>query len=134
MMKTTVLRKAATLMTALVMPLAAVAQSAPLSLKQGVYVARPYPCKGAPNTAILQWDGTGFSGAHSSKCTTRVLSHVGTRYDLSTTCSAMGDGSPDTSGYVDLRSLTRVSESAFAMQAPHQDRQAFRWCSAKNVD
>ncbi len=134
MMLSAVLRTITTFVAALIMPLAAVAQDAPLSLKHGIYVAKPSSCKGAPNARILQWDGVGFSGAHSSRCTTRVLSHLGTRYELSTTCSAMGDGSPDTSGYVDLRSLTRTSATAFIMQARHQDQQAFRWCSVKNVD
>ena len=127
-------RKAVTVVTALMMPLLVSAQTSSLSFKHGVYVAKQYPCKGAPNAGILQWDGIGLSGAHSSRCTTRVVSQAGTRYQLSTTCAAMGDGSPDTSGYVDRRSLTRVSESAFVMQAPHQRQQAFRWCSAKDVD
>ncbi len=91
------------LFTVLMMPLLAVAQDGLPALKHGIYVAKSYPCKGAPNAAILQWDGKRFSGAHSSQCTTRVLSRTGATYKLSTTCAAFGDGTPDNSGFVDVR-------------------------------
>jgi hypothetical protein len=127
-------RTAAAFFAALMVPMLASAQTGALSLKHGIYVEKPYPCKGAPNAGILRWDGVGLSGAHSSRCMTRVLSQAGTHYELSTTCSALGDGTADPSGYIDHRSLTRVSRSAFMMQAPHKEQQAFRWCSAKDVD
>lgn len=74
----------------------ALGQQATLQLKHGVYVQQPNACKDAPLAAMKSWDGIGFSGAHSSKCTSRVLRRKGMQFTVSTTCAAFGDGSPDT--------------------------------------
>ena len=123
------------LFATLMMPLLAVAQDGLPALQHGIYVAKPYPCKGAPNAAIRQWDGKGLSGAHSSQCTTRVLSRTGATYKLSTSCAAMGDGTPDSSGFKDVLTLTRRSMVSFDLIQPTATEQlAFRWCSVKDVD
>lgn len=135
MIRRNVAAKRFTLLAALTMPLLAVAQDGLPALKHGIYVEKSYPCKGAPNAAIAEWDGKGFSGAHSSQCTTRVLSRTGATYKLSTSCAAMGDGTPDNSGYVDVFSLTRKSMVSFDLLKPKATEQlAFRWCSVKDVD
>lgn len=126
--------KAAFPVAALVIALPGAAQNRSLSLKHGIYVAGPYSCKDAPNAAIMQWDGVGFSGAHSSRCTTRVLSRVGARFKVSTVCTALGNGTPDSSRFTDVYSIDRVSETSFSIQWPNQNQQAFRWCSVKDVN
>ena len=46
----------------LAVPFAAVAQTQRLSLKQGMYVQLTYECVGAPNAAVMFWDGCGVLG------------------------------------------------------------------------
>ena len=118
------------------MPLLIVAQTDPLSLKHGVYVEKHEQCKGAPNAAIRVWDGVGFSGAHSSRCTSRVLRREKNRFRVSTSCSALGDGSPSGSGIdgADPILLERLSSTAFVMLRDRQAPRSFRWCSANDVD
>jgi hypothetical protein len=69
-------------------PFIASASDQQLLLNDGTYV-RGKSCKDAANAEILFSDGIGFSGAHSSKCTSRVLRRVGTRFQIETTCSAI---------------------------------------------
>jgi hypothetical protein len=69
------------------MPLIASASDHQLLLKHGIYV-RGKLCKDAANAEILFWDGIGFSGAHSSKCTSLVLHREGTRFQIETTSAA----------------------------------------------
>jgi hypothetical protein len=106
-------------------------QSPQLALKPGVFVREPYSCKDAPNAGIRVWDGVGFSGAASRKCTTRVMSHRGERFRISTTCSALGNGTPDTSGYAEELSLIRGSETRFAVEKQGQPEGTYPWCSGK---
>jgi hypothetical protein len=73
------------------MPFIAAASDQQLLLKHGIYV-RGKSCKDAANAEIQFWDGIGFCGAHSSKCTSRVLHREGARFKTETTCSAVGDG------------------------------------------
>ena len=74
-------------------PFGALTQDQELTIDPGVYVREPASCKSAPNAAILLWDGVGFSGPHSSKCKSTVLSKRGRQYEISTSCAALGDGS-----------------------------------------
>jgi hypothetical protein len=116
----------------LVIPLVISAQTQQLTLKHGTYVATSSPCEGAAFAVMMSWDGATFSGPHSSKCTTRVLGHQRNWYSVSTTCAALGDGTPDPSGYVEKLSLTRLSNSRFALSKDHEtQRTAYRWCSEK---
>lgn len=90
-----------------------------------------YSCKDAPNAAIRVWDGAAFSGAGSSKCTTRVLSRHGEQFRISTTCSALGNGAPDTSGYADELSIVRLSDTRFVASKKGLPDATYRWCNAK---
>ncbi|NHH80192.1 hypothetical protein [Burkholderia gladioli] len=73
---------------------AAAAQAA-LPLHAGTYVdTQANECQDAPNTSILTYDGHGFGGAHSSHCVSTTVKRTGDEYELSTTCSALGDGTP----------------------------------------
>ncbi len=42
-----------------------------LALKRGVYVLKGVDCKDPPFAAMKSWDGIGFSGPHSTECTTQ---------------------------------------------------------------
>jgi hypothetical protein len=118
------------------MPLIAFSQDQQITLKHGVYVRQETPCKDAPNAAIISWDGVGFSGAHSSKCTSRVVHTDGMQFRVNTTCSALGDGSPNPAGhdYVDSFLLTQLSNTRFEVLRKSQGKNAYRWCSSKNIN
>ena len=115
---------------------AALSQDQPLTIKRGVYVREPAQCKEAPNAAIMSWDGVGFSGPHSSKCTSSVLHKKGRKYEISTSCSSLGDGSPNPTGapFVESFVLTRVSNTQFIITEDNQPQGTYRWCSAKVQD
>jgi hypothetical protein len=115
-------------------PYASRADSPALQLKQGVYVAGQ--CEHAPNAAILVWNGVGFSGAHSSQCVSKILSRRGSRFRVRTTCSAVGDGSPNAShaDFVELVWLNRISDSHFELIKGAQEAIDYRWCAAGAPD
>jgi hypothetical protein len=106
------------------------------SLRHGVYVRAEAPCKGAANAQILFWDGAGFSGAHSSQCTSRIQHQHGSRYQIATTCAAAGDGSKNavSAPYTDSFILRRLSGTRFEFLKDAQPKSIYRWCSAKAVD
>ena len=112
------------------------AQDQAFSLKHGVYVQETIPCQGAPNAAIIAWDGVGFSGPHSSKCTSQLLPQNKAHFQVSTTCLSLGDGTPDPTGakLKDIFQLRRLSSIRFEMLKSNQPRRTFRWCSAKDID
>jgi hypothetical protein len=120
----------------MLIPFAASSQDQHLTIKPGVYVREPAQCKGAPNASILSWDGTGFSGPHSSKCTSTVLRKNGKKYEISTSCSALGDGSPNPSGtpFVESFALTWLSSARFTIAKDNQPAGTYRWCSGKAQD
>ncbi len=109
------------------------AQKNQLSLKHGTYVLADSGCADPPFAAMMFWNGTGFSGAHASKCTTHVLSHRGNHYKVSTTCTALGDGTPEPAGSEDAvtLSLTRVSDTTFTVDNGTHAPSRYCWCSAK---
>jgi hypothetical protein len=102
----------------------------PLPVKHGVYVQKAVACKGAPNAANRVWDGIGLSGAHSSKCTSRIVSRNGSTFKMTTACSALGDGFPDFSGLTEELMVSSVSKKSFAIARGIQPGIAYRWCSA----
>jgi hypothetical protein len=120
----------------LLLPFSAYSHEYPLSLKHGVYVSESVPCKGAPNAQILFWDGVGFSGAHSSQCTSRVERQDGSRYQISTICAAAGDGSKNAipTPYTDSFMLRRLSITRFEFLKDTQRKSVYRWCAAKDLD
>jgi hypothetical protein len=106
----------------------------PLPLEHGVYIQKAFACKGAPNAAVRVWDGVGLSGAHSSHCTSRIVSRTATTFTMSTTCAALGDGSPQPSGVAEEFTLSSVSKTAFVMSRRHERGIAYRRCSAGALD
>lgn len=118
----------------LLAPYASRADAPALKLKQGLYVAGQ--CEHAPNAAILLWNGVGLAGAHSSQCVSKVLNRRGSRFRVRTTCSAVGDGSPNAShaGFVELVWLNRISDSHFELIKGTQEAIDYRWCAAGAPD
>jgi hypothetical protein len=110
-------------------PLLAVADNQPLPLKHGVYV-RGKSCTDPANAEILNWDGVGFSGAHSSRCTSQVTPQ-GKRFLVKNTCAAAGDGSPNAAAadYEDSFSLNILSSRRFEFFKKNQKKATYRWCS-----
>jgi len=86
---------------------------------------------GRPTPRSCLWDGVRFSGPHSSKCMSTVLRRDGSEYEVSTSCSALGDGSPDPVGTPSVESfvLTWLSRTRFGIAKEKQPRSTYRWCS-----
>jgi hypothetical protein len=124
---------AAVIATWVLLPLAAVSQHPELTIKHGLYVREPEPCKDAPNASIIQWDGVGFFGPHSSKCKSTVTFNHGNQYEIRTSCSALGDGSANPSGtpFVELFTLTSLSSSEFTIAKRNKRQGNYRWCGAQ---
>ncbi len=115
-------------------PCLALAQPDQLLLKHGTYVLEGSGCKEPPFAAMKSWDGVGFAGPHATQCKSRVLSRHGSQFTLSTTCAALGDGTPDRSGAVDMFSLTRLSNTRFVIRKQTQLESTYRWCSAEGTN
>lgn len=99
-------------------------------LEHGDYVQEPLACKDAPFAAILSWNGIGFSDPHSSQCRSRIVTQSGNRYKFTTTCAALGDGTPDASGYVEKFTVTRLSSKRFELTDVAKPAVTYRWCNA----
>ena len=126
------LRIAAVALLWLNLPGLLLGQGPDLGLKHGTYVQAPVSCKEPPFAAMQAWDGVGFFGPHSSRCTSRVLSHHNNHFRISTSCKAIGDGTPDPDGqsYVETITLTRLSRVRFVKSSEAKRESTFRWCSA----
>jgi hypothetical protein len=111
------------------MPLMVFASDQPLPLRHGVYV-RGQSCTDPANAEILNWDGVGFSGAHSSHCTAQVTPQ-GKRFLVKNTCAAVGDGSPSAAagGLEDTFSVNILSSRRFELFKKNQKRATYRWRS-----
>jgi hypothetical protein len=116
-------------LAASLVPLLAFADDQPLPLKHGVYV-RGKSCTDPANAEILNWDGVGFSGAHSSHCTSQVTPQ-GKRFMVKNTCAAVGDGSPNAAAGAleDSFSLNILSSRRFEFFKKNQKKATYRWCS-----
>jgi len=110
-------------------PIPTFAQSAQLDLNPGTYVDARYKCDGAPNATLLTWDGKGFSGAHSSICSTRVLSRTGNTFRIQTTCAAVGDGTPAVAVPSDEESLSLLGGSGFILAGFSRGSNSYRLCT-----
>ena len=117
------------------LPFSICAQGKSLSLKHGIYVELGTGCRDAPFAAMKEWDGVGFAGPHSSKCTSHILTHHANQYTVETACSALGDGSPNPSGHADKETiqLTRLSYINFVVSSAKKQTLTYRWCSAKSL-
>ena len=75
--------------------IASAAETSLLPLEPGTYVVSSFkPCQQAPLAAAVQFDGLSFSGPHASDCTSSILAHQDTTYQVATECRALGDGTP----------------------------------------
>jgi hypothetical protein len=108
------------------------AQVNDLNLKHGTYVQASVSCKEPPFAAVQAWDGAGVFGPHTSGCTSRVLSQHNNHFRIITSCSAVGDGTPNPSGeiYSETISLVRLSKDRFVESSKAKPARTFRWCSA----
>jgi hypothetical protein len=104
-----------------------------LPIRHGQYVVSSVKCSDAPNAAILVWDGKGFSGAHSSACTSSANRRPDGRYDVATACTALGDGTPSAAGseVKDSMILKTLSSKTFIVTKANVHDLSYRWCSAK---
>lgn len=111
-----------------------IAVSQQLTIRAGVYVREPAQCQEAPNASTLFWDGVGFSGPHSSHCTSAVFRKNVRRYNIRTSCSALGDGSPNPGGapFTQSFALTRLSTTRFTIDKDNQPQGTYRWCATAN--
>ncbi|MGC2656872.1 MAG: hypothetical protein WA324_02770 [Bryobacteraceae bacterium] len=100
-----------------------------IPLKPGDYVLDGTGCGDAPFAAMANWDGIGFGGAHESHCKTTILHQRKRVFDVETTCSALGDGSPATPTSWKER-ITVSSETSFSRSAPGQAVRKYHWCAA----
>ena len=105
-----------------------------VSLKRGIYVVASVGCKEPPFAAMQFWDGVGFFGPHSSRCTSHILTHHGNQFQIRTSCKALGDGSPLPTGQVDVEDITlvRLSNVRFEKSSREKQNTTYRWCSADN--
>ena len=95
----------------------------------------PKPTSGAdaPNAAITVWDGVGFSDAHSSGCTSDIARLPDGTYRVSTACTALGDGTPNSTGapFKDTMTLKRLSSTKFVLTKAKGVKTKYRWCGAR---
>ena len=103
----------------------------PIHLRHGTYVERSTPCKDAPFAVMKSWDGVGFGGPHSSRCTVKVTAKQGTTFHIADTCSALGDGTPATPD-TERAIVTVLGPESFryGRKVPSgTDTAVYRWCS-----
>ena len=105
-----------------------------LPLKHGNYVQESYSRTRPPFAAMMSWDGIGFSGSALKPMHNFVLVRYENRYSISTSCAALGDGSPDISKYVDSASVTLVSNTRFQLSKRSGRAIEFRWCSVAETE
>jgi hypothetical protein len=115
--------------TLVLLPFVAFSNEEALPLKHGVFV-RGKSCSDPANAEILNWDGVGFSGAHSSHCNSQVTPQA-KRFLIKNTCAAVGDGSTGTAAGAleDSFSLNILSSRRFELFKRHQTKATYRWCS-----
>lgn len=67
-----------------------------LPLYNGFYVLQDVPCDNPPASAVLHWDGKGFSGDYGNLCITAVRTGPeGGTYEVTTGCDANSQGIRD---------------------------------------
>lgn len=131
-MKQAIAVRIATVVLWLNLPGLVLAQVTQLVLKHGAYVQASVSCNEPPFAAMQAWDRVGLSGPHTSGCTSRVLSHDNNHFRITTSCNAIGDGTPNSSGqdYSETILLIRLSPVRFVESSEAKPERTFRWCSA----
>lgn len=95
-----------------------------LPLKQGIYVPVATACKGAPNSAIVNyWGGKSSIGAAQAECTIRKLSKKGSVYTLVDECKDIQSGDVIEGGPT---VVTIKSPTGFAMSGV-----SYKYCGTK---
>lgn len=107
------------------------AQNAKLNLKHGTYVDASVSCAASPFAGMRSWDGVGFFGPHSSRCTSHVLSRHGNHFQINSSCAALGDGTSNPEGQVENQnvSLIRLSNVSFVASEEAKPKTTYRWCT-----
>ena len=88
-----------------------------LPLKQGIYVPVATPCKGAPNSKIVNyWGGKSSIGASQGQCAIKKLSKKGSVYTLVEECKDIQSGDVIQGGptVVTVKSATRFAMSGMS--------------------
>ena len=95
-----------------------------LPLKNGIYVPVGTPCKGAPNSAIVNyWGGKSSIGASQGECTIKTLSKKANVYTLVDECKDIQSGDVIEGG-LDARGLIARAGGRHRERAHHRhDRQ-----------
>lgn len=108
-----------------------VADAASLPLKPGTYVRVGTACKEPPFAAMFAYDGRAFSYPHATKCRSTVTAHRGKTFEITETCSALGDGTP-TKPVMLRASYTVDASTKVEIRKPGQkDASPYRWCGAQ---
>lgn len=95
-----------------------------LPLKNGIYVPVGTPCKGAPNSAIVNyWGGKSSIGASQGECTIKTLSRKANVYTLVDECKDIQSGDVIEGGPT---KLTIRSPTRFMMGGT-----TYRYCGTK---
>ena len=95
-----------------------------LPLKQGIYVPLATPCKGAPNSAIVNyWGGKSSIGYPQAECTIKKLSSKGSVFTVTDQCKDIQSGDVIVGGPTVLQISSRTS---FAMGGIK-----YRYCGTK---
>lgn len=88
-----------------------------LPLKQGIYVPLATPCRGAPNSDIVNyWGGKSSIGAAQAECTIKKLSKKGNVYTIVDECKDIQSGDVIEGGpsVVKVRSSTAFDMSGIS--------------------
>lgn len=95
-----------------------------LPLRNGIYVPVGTPCKGAPNSAIVNyWGGKSSIGASQAECTIKTLSKKANVYTLADECKDIQSGDVIEGGPT---KLTISGPTKFTMSGT-----TYRYCGAK---
>lgn len=105
-------------------PLMLAASADQLPLKHGIFVITGTPCKGASNASIMSyWGGDNALNVSQAECRINRVSHKGTRYSMTRTCTEIQSGS---SMGRETVQITIPNPSSFTI-----DGTSYRWCGMK---
>lgn len=102
-----------------------------LPLHRGNYSSST--CDDPPNAALLTFDGTSLTGAHTSACTSHVVKRTPAHYSLTQTCPAQQIGGEIAArAMVITEEVVILSDDSFRLStsANSADARTFHRCSA----
>lgn len=103
------------LASGLSMAFAAAAAPPLLPIKAGFHVQEDLACSGAPNAALLEYDGKGLTGAHSQDSKTSLASRKGRDYRLRVRCPAQQLGPNPAKPYDAVQRVKVLSDQRFSV-------------------